>query len=305
MNNIVFALVVLLFTVPAWAQVTITATQVGTTPEVEISYVSDGNLPRAFGLDITVTDGNIVACTAAMEGECTATVRGFGIFPGTIDIDDTVTPPVVNSYGTPVAPGTARGALGGLGTPGITIEMGSLYEGPNAPPSSGVLVTIEVSTGCTVNIAGNAARCGEGSAPMGVVMEDPGQLPPVIYVSVIVPDWDIDCMSSDHPSYDQWVAVLKPGCWCRENHPDANPRQCHGDADGTSQGKQNFWVSTNDLDILVAAWSKPFEQLTGNQICADFDHASQGKQYFRVSTDDLDILVAGWSQANLPLADCP
>ena len=106
-----------------------------------------------------------------------------------------------------------------------------------------------------------------------------------------------DCFPYDHPDYSVWLSVGKPDCWCC-------PRQCHGDADNGSQGKQNFWVSTNDLDILVAAWNKPFADLTGNQICADFDHGSQGKQNFRVSTNDLDILVAGWNLPNKPDPNC-
>jgi len=303
MKKIVFALVVLLFAAPTWAGVTITATQVGTTPEVEISYVSDGNLPRAFGLDITVTDGNIVACTAAMEGECTASVRGFGIFPGTIDIDDTVTPPVVNSYGTPVAPGTARGALGGLLTPGITIEMGSLYEGPNAPPLSGVLCTIEVSANCTVNIAGNAARCGEGSEPQGLVMEDPGEAVTITYIPGIVLV-DIECFDSAHPDYAEWVAVGKPDSWCYKY-------QCYGDADGIRNGSPFTGYSRvreEDLGILISGWKLPdyVDEETHPWIAADFDRTRNGSPftgYSRVREEDLGILITNWkSDAAIPMA---
>ncbi|MHC4556598.1 MAG: hypothetical protein ACYTFW_13470 [Planctomycetota bacterium] len=103
------------------------------------------------------------------------------------------------------------------------------------------------------------------------------------------------------PHYDQWLDVGSPACWCA----DVNPRQCHGDADGQSQGKKKYWVSTEDLDILIAAWNKPFEQLAGNQICGDFDHLPQGKKKYRVSPDDLDILIANWNKTNAPAADCP
>jgi hypothetical protein len=108
-----------------------------------------------------------------------------------------------------------------------------------------------------------------------------------------------ECYTGSH--YDQWFDVGSPACWCA----NVNPRQCHGDADGKSQGKNKYWVSTEDLDVLIAAWNKPFEQLVGNQICADFDHLPQGKSKYRVSTDDLDILVANWNKANAPAADCP
>ncbi len=180
MKKMTFVLAVLLFAAPAWAtNVTVTATQVGTTDQVEISYSADVNLPRAFGLDITVTDGNIVACEPNMVGECTATVRGFGIFPGTIQIDDDGN---VTDDGTPVAPSDDPGALGGINTNGITIEMGSLYTDVNAPASSGVLCTIVVTESCTVNIAGNAARCGEGSPDLGVVMENPDEVVTPTYI---------------------------------------------------------------------------------------------------------------------------
>jgi len=105
------------------------------------------------------------------------------------------------------------------------------------------------------------------------------------------------CFPSSHPDYNAWVAVGEPECWCY-------PRQCHGDTDNASQGKKKYWVSTNDLDILIAAWNKPLGDLVGNQICADFDHGSQGKKKYRVSTNDLDILVANWNQANAPDPDC-
>jgi hypothetical protein len=108
-----------------------------------------------------------------------------------------------------------------------------------------------------------------------------------------------DCYSGDQ--YWTWVGVGRPDCWCTS----VNPRQCHGDADGLKQGKQNYWVSTNDLNILVAAWHKRLSELTeDNQICADFNHLSN-RAYMRVEFYDLDILVANWQIANGPWPDCP
>jgi hypothetical protein len=105
-------------------------------------------------------------------------------------------------------------------------------------------------------------------------------------------------------SWYEWAQVGEPACWCY-------PRQCHGDTDCKAQGKNKYWVSTNDLDVLIAAWNKTFEEIEGKEvngvplICADFSHLPQGKQKFRVSTDDIDILIANWNQANGPPADCP
>jgi hypothetical protein len=104
--------------------------------------------------------------------------------------------------------------------------------------------------------------------------------------------------------YDDWEKVGKPTCWCY-------PRHCHGDTDCKAQGKNKYWVSTNDLDVLLGAWHKTFEEIEGQEvngvplICADFNHMPQGKQKFRVSINDLDILIANWNQANAPAADCP
>ena len=58
-----------------------------------------------------------------------------------------------------------------------------------------------------------------------------------------------------HP--EEWIAVGKPACWMSS----INPRQCHGDADGAAEGTLNFWVSMNDLEILIGAWNKPLSAL--------------------------------------------
>ena len=81
---------------------------------------------------------------------------------------------------------------------------------------------------------------------------------------------------------------------------------------GLGETNDPHQISTaDDLDVLIAAWNKPFSEIDGRTvngaalICADFDHEAQGKENYRVSTDDLDILIANWNQANAPAADCP
>ena len=102
-----------------------------------------------------------------------------------------------------------------------------------------------------------------------------------------------------------WEQAGRPFCWCA-------PYQCDGDADGASQGKRYYRASTIDLDILIAAWNKPYVDIEGKTlycaplICADFDHAPQGKQKYRVSTNDLDILIANWNRSESEFSgDCP
>jgi len=159
MKKVAFSLVVLLLAVPAMADVVITAADAGD-GWVAISYdaSTEAELPRAFGLDITVTDeaANIVDVD-------TAGAQPFGIYMGTIVIEDGE----VTDDGTPVAPADDPGAAGALGGPAITVEMGSLYEeGVETPPdASGLLLKVQVDGSCEVCVSENAIRG-------GVVMED-------------------------------------------------------------------------------------------------------------------------------------
>jgi hypothetical protein len=140
---------------------------------VEISYqVSDANLVRAFALDINVADGNIIDINNYFVGECNAAEQGYGIFPGTIQIDASGN---VTDYGSPVAPGGSPGACGSLGTSCITIEMGSLYEDGNAPDVNGVLCRVKVDT-----VPNTLCIAEETAARGGIVMEDVAINPTVV-----------------------------------------------------------------------------------------------------------------------------
>jgi len=127
---------------------------------VELSYdSSEETVPvRAFALDVEVSSGIIT-----LIGNLSA---HYWIYPGSIIIDEFGE---VVDLGSPVAqpedyPGDT---LGGLGTSGMTLEMGSLYVGEaNAPPANGVLCTFIVSAECNVNVSENGIRG-------GVVLEDP------------------------------------------------------------------------------------------------------------------------------------
>lgn len=296
MRMMILALAVLLLAAPAGATVTITATHLGD-KVVEISYdaESETELVRAFAVDIMVTDGNIVDIDNFAIGD---DVGGYGIFPGNFSRFITVnsTTGNVDDWGaagyTPVADGDDPGAQGGLGTPGITIEMGALYDAvENAPGKIGVLCTITVSDDCTVNLALNGMR---GNVVLETAKEP---LDPVDLVGCEVVTAAPDCFPSTDAAYDDWVAYGKPDCWCYA-------RQCYGDADGKKQGSAYAgyeYVGTDDLAILINAWKikEPDKGpgLSGNQICADFDHAKQGSAYAgyeRVGTNDLAVLIDSW-----------
>ncbi|MEJ2647082.1 MAG: hypothetical protein P8016_01580 [Sedimentisphaerales bacterium] len=291
MKKVFCAIVVIMLAAPLWADIAITATDLGG-GVVAIDY-SGTELARAFALDIKVNTGEITAVSDFAIGDENSS---YGIFPANfsryINVLDTgeVETWADPNY-TPVADANDPGALGGIDTNGVTIEMGSLYE-TAAPPLEGRLCTVTCSESCLLSVTTNEIRG-------NVVLEDANEAIVDLTGATDVPVTIGDTYTGTHP--EEWVAVGRPACWMST----INPRQCHGDADGAAQGKQNFWVSTNDLDILVAAFNKPLSQLTGNQICADFDHLPQGKQNFRVSTNDLDILIANWNQANAPVPDCP
>ncbi len=288
----IFVLVML--AAPAWATVTITTTDLGG-GVVAIDYSSnETELVRAFALDITVDEGFIDSISDFSVGDDN---NGYGIFPGNfsryIVVDPTTGQVSDWSAGgyTPVADGNDPGALGGLGTNGITIEMGSLYD-TQAPPAQGRLCTITCSEACQLTVTTNATRG-------NVVLEDASEAIVDLTGATNVQIGAAALQSYTGSQTDQWVTVGKPDCWCAE----INPRQCHGDADGLSQGVNKNWVSTNDLNILIEAWNKPLSSLSSRQICADFDHLPQGE--YRVSTNDLEILIANWQLDDGPAPDCP
>jgi hypothetical protein len=177
---IFFSVMFLLLVAPAWGAVVIKLEQVGDTNEFKVVYDVNGESGRirAFGLDITVDSGGKVSDANWLKYG----TPKYQIYPGQIDINDTTG--LVDDYGTPVCDpcdlpaGTTKL---GLDTNGVTVEMGSLYVGtPNAPPSTGTLLSIFINTtkDCNIMLTGNAARVGPNSPPTplfspGIVMEDP------------------------------------------------------------------------------------------------------------------------------------
>lgn len=317
MKKLCGLLAVLLAASPALAAVRITAQPDGN--KVAICYDTDGEKVRAFALDITVDKGKIVGISDFMRGESTAANPGYGIFPAnfaryiTVNADTgEVAKWDVNDY-TPVADPCDSGALGGLGTGGITIEMGALYyptddSSPNAPPNSGRLFTLTCSEPATVTIALNEIRG-------GVVLTDPEKAATVTLSqgAAVVGGSTAATTGASGADYAEWVAVGKPVCW-------TYPRQCHGDADGqavkTDAG--TYYVGTADLNMVVNAWQvkeAPFgpgiASIEGG-ICADFGHDKEGNDqtgWYRVGTKDLNILIGSWLVKEAPdgpgvAADC-
>jgi hypothetical protein len=261
-----------------------------------------GPLVRAFALDITVEKGTIDAISGYIRGESTAANPGFGIFPGNFNRHITVDPDTsevadwsIAAY-TPVADAGDPGALGGLGTAGITIEMGALYypaddASPESPPAAGELCTVTVSEDCTMSIALNELRG-------GVVLTDTSSATVVLTSGPVHVDSPCD-IPRNHPKYEEFVAVGSPSCWLYS-------RQCQGDADGRMGGNAKtgyYYVGPEDLNILVSAWlvkerpHGPSVATVENGICADFARDKGGSAktgFYRVGPTDLNILIQNW-----------
>ena len=154
---LVVAMLALVTPVMATTNAVIDACDLGS-GNVAIIYNVTGGDVSGFGLDITVDSGTIDAIGGYKIGESNSTSKGYGIFPGTIDINDTTG--MVDSYGNPVAPSSDPGALGGLGTGGITIELGAQYTTGNAPNRAGTICTVTVSSSCNITVALNTTRGG-------------------------------------------------------------------------------------------------------------------------------------------------
>jgi hypothetical protein len=309
MRTLILAVTVLLIAAPVWATVTITAELDGKT--ITIGYTSDeGQRIRAVAIDVAATGGNIIAVGDYAVGDDNG---GYGIFPSSFrdnivvnpetgEVDSWVGSP--NPY-TPVADPCDPDALGGIGTPGVTIEMGSLYpEGGSAPSAtSGILCSVTVDDDVTeVCITANATRG-------NVVLEDANE-PDTLVLPDCIPIGG-ECYPTTNPTkYARWVTLGKPGCWCGVGTGgrggDGLPSrgmQCYGDTDNKAQ--YNYYeVYTDDLAIFAADWKKLCGATLVNP-CSDTDHVCQ-YGYYADYTDDLARLVLGWKKTLGTLAtDCP
>jgi len=308
MKKIIIALLVIVLATPAMAAVTLTAADEGNSDGwVSITYAADageGKRPRAFGLNIEVSAGNIVDVDVAGA-------EPFRIYMGNVVIDVNGD---VADYGSPVAPATALDTPGQLGTSSIVIEMGSLYDpcipsNPNQPAYSGGLIRVQVSETCTLTVSANAVR-----ADTGVILEDQSSAV-VSYTAAEAIPVSLGCYTG--PDAAEWEAVGSPDSWC-------NARQCHGDADGVENEYgapdpftglyEKAWVSSEDVTVLVTGFRQTYggNPAVDTWISADFDHVNNEYgapdpftglyEKARVSSEDVTILITYFRQT-VP-ADC-
>jgi hypothetical protein len=192
MKKILLVMAVLLIASPTWAGLTIEAAQVGDSNTVRITYDmddTDPNLPRAFALEISLSQEN-----DANIGAVTYVHPEFHVYPGSI----VITGGVVTDQGTPVAESDANS---------IIVEMGSLYAADDpchtSPPAeNGTLLDFMVQNNqnCHVNLAQNAIRG-------GVVMEDTSKEFGPGYVTLIECDVVFDEACKGDVTGDDQVSI--------------------------------------------------------------------------------------------------
>jgi hypothetical protein len=293
MKKICLVAAILMLAATAEAVVNITCTP-GTGADcnqVTVSYAVSGepNKVSGFGLDITVDSWAKIVSVSNLNAH-------YNIYPGSI----VITGGQVTDYGTPVADPNFPGTLGGLGTSGITVEMGALYHptgdnSPNAPPLSGELLKFRVDNDCTVTVAENAIRG-------GVVLTNPNVNPIVTFTGRCIVGCG-PCLIGGYAGvaeYIDWITWGMPDCWCYA-------RQCRGDINGKKTGP--YRISLLDLQILAAAFNKNDATLSKvfifgvPGICADINHKKTGP--YRVHLLDLQELSKYFNkpEAQVPMCD--
>lgn len=284
MKKILATLLVLACVAPAMAVVDLGIVNDGGNAKVTIN--TNGDVVRGVALLVTCTNGASLVDLTYTANAAFNTFIDYAYANSGYAIGD----------GHPYAlDGSAGPAAGGETT--FVVSMGVLDQlgGQAGFNGAGDLITINTGAG-DVCIALDTLRGGiVGDVALTVNID-----PACATIDSGSP-W-----TGDAASQLEWESVGSPEGWLSS----VNARQCHGDADGLASGKNNWWVSTPDLNVLVAAWNKPYGDIAGQTfngvplINADFDHLPSGKQAWRVSTPDLNILVAHWNQNNAPAPTC-
>jgi len=239
MRKTIVFLTMLLLAVPAMAAVTVTCVDNGN-GSASIYYDARGEaeLVRAFGLDVEVDNGAKVSGVNSVNSD-------YYIYPGTIQITDGN----VISWGSPVAPANDPGAKSGLGTGGVTLELGSLYaagDGNLTPDPCGLLCTVKLSgknVDCNMTVSTNVTRG-------GVVMEDtatPSVGPSNCQVTgLAAPCWGYTCFACGDTNGDCAATFADVSTIINGWPPNAyNP--C---ADLNKDGSMTF----ADVSILINHW---------------------------------------------------
>jgi hypothetical protein len=334
MRRILLIVAMLLVAAPAMAGVTIKARHLPrlyagppleqTCCGVEVNFTSDSaGQVRAFALDINVDSNFIIRAirdfNSGVSTQNTPCVRGYGIFPGSFrDVLDGADPCFTDPNYNPVAPAADCDANHqGLGTSGVTVELGSLYYGDaNKPTQNGMLFRLEViprnfgAAKGNLHLAVNTARGGVVDAN-GNGITDVNLVGCEVNYPDCFPCWT-PYGAAVGTQYTEWKTVGQPSCWCAQgtagNAVFNWKTQCKGDADGKYESGSKYRVFTSDYTKLVACWGKKTTQMKfdPNCICADFDHKYESGSKYRVFTSDYTIMVANWGKKETQIKPwCP
>jgi hypothetical protein len=138
-----------------------------------------GEVVRAFALDVTLDKGRIIGITNFLRGPGTAGNPGYGIFPASFRDHLTVGPGTSVNWNVPgytplaVVSDNPGGTQPGLGSAGVTLEFGGLWDPADpaaVPAETGTLCSLSISEQATVSVAANAARGGVVSTNPAVIL---------------------------------------------------------------------------------------------------------------------------------------
>jgi hypothetical protein len=132
-----------------------------------------GEIIRAFAIDVSVDQGQIVDVLDFHRGPSTVTAPGYGIFPASFRDNIKVSNGIDADWSpagyTPLAvlADNPNDTLPGLGSRGVTLEFGGLWDPTIAaagPAPAGVLCSLGLSGPAKVSISPNTSRGGIVSA---------------------------------------------------------------------------------------------------------------------------------------------
>jgi hypothetical protein len=164
-----------------WAQAEVRVSVQDTNGVAWITYqCTAGEVVRAFALDVSVDSGQIVGIFGFFRGLSQPGATGYGIFPASfrdqIAADSGTNTDWSPSGYTPLADVTDSpdNTLPGLNSPGVTLELGGLWD-PTVPAAipgaSGTLCALQLSQPAHVSVAANAIRGGIVSAFPGTTVQ--------------------------------------------------------------------------------------------------------------------------------------
>lgn len=287
-----------LIVAPAMANVTIDVVPVQGECAANIVVTADGSdadvngsLVAGIAIDVTV-DAGVIAGVEGFKttGESVVGDKGYGIYLGTIVIENDA----ISDVGTPVAPATDPGALGGIGTAGVTLELGALYDQAvpaAAPEGTTVLCKIILSETATVSLAANQTRG-------GVVLIGGGNASSVAMNGAAVTCGDgRQYVGPDQAAYDDYLAAgqtiaAMDAAWARAY-------QCEGDVMNDTETFFKYRVYINDLNNIISNWKKLIATVNP---AADVDHASETFFKYRCYIGDLNKVIANWKKLDAGLA---